>query len=103
MTKIKPTIKVHYVMEINSDGQTSCLALFPTEKATNHDNSKSCYAHIGQHSSCNLAYCLGAYDSASKAEYKALHEELEDVYGEDFKLQIITRKETLQYAGGKAQ
>lgn len=55
------------------------FAVFPYES---FDGYLTCYAHIGQHSLCDINY---AYDAknASEDEYKDLLKELTNIYGKE--------------------
>ena len=55
------------------------LAAFPTEKATHYDDSITCYAHIGQHSSCSPDYLKGL-KRAKPEQYYPLLKELRSIY-----------------------
>ena len=55
------------------------LAVFPTEKATHHDDSITCYAQVGQHSSCSPDYLKGL-KRANPEQYYPLLKELRSIY-----------------------
>lgn len=65
----------------------NAVAIFPTEPAS--PGYMTCYAHVGQHSSCSRAYVRGTRP-ASPEEYASLKRELEAApYG--YKLDIRQR------------
>lgn len=55
------------------------FAVFPYES---FDNYLTSYAHIGQHSLCDIGYAYKA-KNASEDEYKELLEELTNIYGKE--------------------
>ncbi|HMA20697.1 MAG TPA: hypothetical protein VKO87_07825 [Gemmatimonadaceae bacterium] len=52
-------------------------AVFPTLPGTSDPDTMTCYAHIGQHSTCSIGWYREKTRPASPAEYKALQTELE--------------------------
>ncbi len=65
------------------------MAFFPDElynKELYGDTMLTCYEHIGQHSSCDIAYA-NECRLATKKEYKALKKELESI---GYNLEVIT-------------
>lgn len=62
----------------------SVFAYFPFEIGDSHGN-RTCYSHIGQHSSCCYEYAVECTE-ATPTEYLALKRELNDI---GYKLQVI--------------
>ena len=63
------------------EGDNSILAFFPQinhNKRLYGNEFKRCYAHIGQHSSCDRDYVSGLR-LAAYPEYKQLKDELESI------------------------
>lgn len=54
-------------------------AVFPTLPADTQGRYMTCYAHIGQHGSCNPLWMVEDTRSAQPAEYAALKQELETI------------------------
>jgi hypothetical protein len=75
------------------------LAVFPTVVGTSSPYTCSCYAHVGQHSSCD-AHAAASLRAAKPAEYAALKRELEQI---GYKLEIRTRFSQRDLADRKAQ
>jgi len=64
-------------------------AVFPTIPGTNDPWSMTCYAHVGQHGSCDLGW-YHTTRPATEAEYASLKRELESApYG--YKLKVCRR------------
>lgn len=57
-------------------GQTCITAVFPCSPADNCGMSMVCYAHVGQHSGCSLAW-YNTTRAATPEEYADLQRELE--------------------------
>lgn len=60
-----------------SEGEVT--AVFPTELGGNHYMDMTCYAHIGQHSSCSMEW-YRATRPAKPEEYDELFRELRQIY-----------------------
>lgn len=70
------TVDVAFGIELDGEDR-SVLAIMPGLAATvGEPDSVTCYAHIGQHSSADLSYCLERLSQADYDEYKDLLEEL---------------------------
>ena len=64
------------------------LAVFVEENYYHYDSSsKTCYAHIGQHSACNLDYVAIETVEATPEEYKDLADELTNSIGYNLDIQ----------------
>lgn len=63
-------------------------AYFPMER--NGDGTCTCYAHVGQHGSADLAGCIQRTRPATPAEYADLKRELESPPYE-YRLRVIKR------------
>jgi hypothetical protein len=79
--------EVTVIFRVEKDG--SILAVFPYEIWDNYGNVM-CYAHIGQHSSCDYGSILEQTKPASPEQYQNLLSELKDIYQPENK--IIVRK-----------
>ncbi len=65
------------------------IAIFPCEVASIQDYTMSCYAHIGQHSGCDLGW-YHTTKAAKPEEYADLKQELEGApYG--YRLKVYRR------------
>jgi hypothetical protein len=64
-------------------------ALFPGDAGTHEPHTCSCYQHVGQHSSADLAGCINASRPATRAEYRGLARELRQ---RGYKLRIVQRQ-----------
>lgn len=60
----------------NGNDGLDVFALFPGLAGTPDLKTCTCYQHIGQHSSADLAYCMKSSRPASEGEYAALRNEL---------------------------
>jgi hypothetical protein len=60
------------------------VAVFPTERGTTDPDTMTCYAHVGQHSSCTVGWYYTT-KPAQLPEYQRLLNELRQIYetGED--------------------
>lgn len=76
-------MKVKTVFRKHPDGEI--IALFPEEKW--NDEFITCYAHIGQHGGADYAWVVSTTKQATKAEYKALKSELENI---GYELEVIS-------------
>ncbi len=76
-------MKVKTVFRKHSDGEI--IALFPEEKW--NDEFITCYAHIGQHGGSDYAWVVSTTKQATKAEYKALKSELENI---GYELEVVS-------------
>lgn len=65
-------------------GKREITAVFPALPGTHHSDM-TCYAHIGQHSSCSIAWYLGTW-SAKPEEYADLLAELSGIYAEGLRV-----------------
>lgn len=71
------------------DGSGEVTAVFPCEPGTNDWRTMSCYAHMGQHSSCDIGWYETTWN-ATEAEYASLRRELEGApFG--YRLQVCRR------------
>jgi hypothetical protein len=68
-------------------GQWHITAVFPTEPGLPESGSMTCYAHVGQHSSCSYGWYVGT-KAANPEEYSDLREELESI---GYKLRVYKR------------
>lgn len=68
--------------------QGEVLALFPGVPGTREVHTCASYAHMGQHSSADLAYVMASSKPAMPNDYAALHRELE---GRGYRLKIVGR------------
>lgn len=80
---------VHEDPEFEEGDKIDLFAYFPNEKATNHNDSRTCYAHVGQHSSCAPEYAQESRE-ATPDEYVDLKAELE---GRGYKLNVLNGTE----------
>ena len=80
------------LFRIESDGQI--LAVMPYEIGSPKANNVMCYAHIGQHSSCDYYYVLEKTKPASFEQYKNLKDELEDI---GYNIQVIHKRNYSKY------
>ncbi len=69
-------------------------AVFPTEPGTDAYNM-SCYAHIGQHSTCSPGW-YNTTRAAKPAEYADLLAELHSIYAPEYEL-VVKRRITPQH------
>lgn len=67
--------------------QGEVTALFPLEPGTNNPYDMTCYAHLGQHSSCDMLWARET-KAAKPLEYRDLARELRQI---GYKLQIGKR------------
>ena len=66
------------------------FAFFPKEDYYHYSsNTKTCYAHIGQHSACSMEYAKEC-KLATKNEYKDLQKELESI-GYNLDIQTVLK------------
>jgi len=77
------------------------VAVFPTEQGTNDPSTMSCYAHIGQHSSCSIGWYQRT-KPAKPEEYASLLSELKGYYenahyGEPVQLVVHKRRPPYWY------
>ncbi len=57
---------------------TNILAVFPEQTGTNDSNTCGCYAHVGQHSSMDVAFYFDT-KPVKPSEYQDLKTELESI------------------------
>jgi len=79
MKKDKLKTEVKFLIE-KPEGDFKCdvFAFFPKEKYNNQQGMFTCYAHIGQHSSCHIDYA-NECKKATKKQYEPLLQELESL------------------------
>jgi hypothetical protein len=70
------------------DEYNDVVAVFPYDLGTNNSETMSCYAHIGQHSSCHSDWVVSSHKNVAPNEYSDLKEELESI---GYELEILTR------------
>jgi len=80
--------------------QGQILALFPAEAGIPSSHICSCYAHIGQHSSADLNYCISKSKPANESEYKSLYTELTKL---GYNLIVVKRSTQADYTNRLAQ
>ncbi len=83
--------KTDVIFRKEKDGQI--LAVFPHEVDNSH--FVMCYAHLGQHSSCDYDYCLTRTTPAIAEEFEDLKNELTLSVG--YNLNIIKRRNYNKY------
>ena len=92
-TETKERVHGELVEEIpvlfRKDKSGEITAVFPTIPATNFNNDWTCYAHVGQHSSCQRAW-VAQTKNASADEYASLLSELQQRYA-PHTLTVLTR------------
>lgn len=65
-------------------GRREITAVFPAIPGT-HEYDMTCYAHVGQHSSCSYTWYLGTWP-AKPEEYANLLAELSGIYTEGLRV-----------------
>jgi hypothetical protein len=89
MKKDNQITKVSFWMEPDFDNsfydlpkdeipKSEVFAFFPDDIYSDDKNVKTCYAHIGQHSSCHIDYLIGC-QKATKEQYADLYSELTQI------------------------
>jgi hypothetical protein len=68
---------VDVIFRVWKTDATDVFALFPGLAGTMQLHTCTCYQHVGQHSSADLAGCMRASRAATEAEYAPLKRELE--------------------------
>ncbi len=76
----------------------SVLAVFPAEPGTNSPYTCSCYAHMGQHATCDESYAA-SLKPAKPGEYADLKRELERI---GYRLDVRSRFTKHDLAARKA-
>jgi hypothetical protein len=84
----KDRYKTHVLFlieEPEGDLPTSVFAFFPAEKYNSEPNLFTCYAHIGQHSACHLAYA----NECKQANYNEYQDLLKELIGLGYNLNVL--------------
>lgn len=91
-------MKTDIIFRAERRKKTEVTAVFPALCGTNqHD--MTCYAHVGQHSSCRMAwYC--STRPATYAEYSALLFELQGIYTDGLN---VVQRITPQHRAARAE
>jgi len=82
-------------MKSGGGGGLPCnvFAYFPEIKGTNEPGMFTCYAHVGQHSTCHENYAKGC----KEAEYREYRELLMELIGQGYKDLRIMNKQIFSY------
>jgi len=74
----KHKTKVKFLVNETDKKNPDLFAYFPEEDFDRKGINKTCYSHVGQHSSCGLIYAEQSR-KATPEEYNDLKEELESI------------------------
>jgi hypothetical protein len=79
------SIPVRFRLSTDSDSYREVTAVFTSREThpTNSADKRMCYAHVGQHSECSLAWVDERTRAATPAEYDSLLRELRQIYEGD--------------------
>lgn len=83
-------MKTKVIFKVDNTG--SVFAFFPEMDyniALYGRDIKVCYAHLGQHSSCSVAYA----DECSEAEYNQYYDLLKELIVVGYKLKVLNKQE----------
>ena len=102
MAKRLPFTKVAFRFWYDGPGQTTRMdrkngevtAIMPEIPGTNSPYTCTCYAHVGQHGSCNVSLINTCSRPATEAEYAPLLAELERI---GYRVQVIKRINQRRY------
>lgn len=74
-------MKVKFLIDTENHGNIDewVYAFFPEEKYNDRPNVFTCYAHVGQHSGCDIGYANGCQE-ATPEQYADLLNELKQIY-----------------------
>ena len=88
-TKVKFYIATYLPMEDDEQPTKEVLAVFTDEvqAVVNGEKHLLCYAHLGQHCECSVAFIKESCKEATEDEYKELFNELTNKVG--YKLQVL--------------
>ena len=95
------TTKIMFRYVSYPDGDPEVLAIFPEIPADDKGFYATCYARIGQHSSCDVQGMIRISRPATEAEYSSLLQELKSIGYDD--LRIIRRTPAHAYRIRKAE
>jgi hypothetical protein len=90
MVQDTETTNVAFYIASYSADFTEVLAVFVDEIETNKPKDDvyfSCYAHLGQHSTCSQSFIAENCRKATQEEYQELFNELENSVG--YKLKVV--------------
>lgn len=84
-------IPVCFRMDTAPGGEVTAIFLSRETHPTNKEEERACYAHVGQHGTCALAWAHESTREASPDEFTPLLRELQSIYGRDahFRLQPL--------------
>lgn len=78
---------------IDTKAPFEVVAVFVSRRTnpTDSPDTRVCYAHIGQHSECNLAWVFENTRPATFVEYRDLMRELRGIYDDGDRIKIVKR------------